>query len=419
MPRAFDRSGAGGKCSYPCKNFTPPSLLFPGINYTAQCTFISGRIDMASPLVFLHRVLGFAAARRGRTLSDESPQHNGERFSNVTPRPVEGLGKTLGIAWNMLVNKPRNTVPTGALPIDSLTREQLDAAPDRSLYRLGHSTLLLKLRGEFWLTDPVFAERASPFRRVGPKRFHAPPIALEDLPPLRGVILSHDHYDHLDRDTVLALAATTGVFVTTLGVGDRLIEWGIDATKVRQLDWWQSIDIDGLTLTATPAQHFSGRSLFDGNSTLWASWVIVADDLRVFFSGDTGYFNGFRTIGERLGPFDVTLIETGAYDPQWPYVHMQPEETVQAHIDLRGRTLIPIHNGTFDLAMHRWQEPFERVTALAMVRGVELATPRMGERLDLNEPHRGERWWRTVDDAEKAPAAKPRRWQLCASQTTK
>jgi len=374
---------------------------------------------MASPLVSLHRVLGFAAARRGRTLSGESPQHNGERFSNVAPRPVEGFGKTLGIAWNILVNKPRNTVPTGTLPVDSLTREQLDAAPDRSLYRLGHSTLLLKLRGEFWLTDPVFAERASPFRRVGPKRFHAPPIAREALPPLRGVILSHDHYDHLDRDTVLALAATTGVFVTTLGVGDRLIEWGIDAKKVRQLDWWQSIDIDGLTLTATPAQHFSGRSLFDGNSTLWASWVIVDDDLRVFFSGDTGYFDGFRTIGERLGPFDVTLIETGAYDPQWPYVHMQPEETVQAHIDLRGRTLIPIHNGTFDLAMHRWQEPFERVTALAMVRGIELSTPRMGERLNLNEPQRGERWWRTVDESVKAPATKARWWQPCASQPTK
>ena len=263
---------------------------------------------MASPLVLIHRILGFAAARRGRTLSGGSPQHNGERFSNVAPRPVEGLGKTLGIAWNMLFNKPRNTVPAGALPVDSLTRAELDAAPDRSLYRLGHSTLLLKLRGEFWLTDPVFAERASPFRRVGPKRFHAPPISLEDLPPLRGVILSHDHYDHLDRDTVLALAATTDVFVTTLGVGDRLIEWGIDAKKVRQLDWWQSVDVTGLTLTATPAQHFSGRSLFDGNSTLWASWVIVDDDLRVFFSGDTGYFDGFRTIGERLGPFDVTLI---------------------------------------------------------------------------------------------------------------
>ncbi|PCE30753.1 MBL fold metallo-hydrolase [Burkholderia ubonensis] len=366
---------------------------------------------------FVHRTLGFTAAQRGRISSAGSRQHDGERFRNDAPRPVEGVGKMLRIMWNMLVNKPRGAVPAGALPVDTLTRAQLDAAPDRSLYRLGHSTLLFKLRGQFWLTDPVFAERASPFRRLGPKRFHAPPIALADLPPLRGVILSHDHYDHLDRDTVLALAATTGVFLTPLGVGDRLIEWGIDAAKVRQLDWWQSAEIDGLALTATPAQHFSGRSLFDGNSTLWASWVIVDDDLRVFFSGDTGYFDGFRTIGERLGPFDVTLIETGAYDAQWPYVHMQPEETVQAHVDLRGRWLVPIHNGTFDLAMHRWQEPFERVTALAAARGVELSTPRMGERLALAAPHRGERWWRSVD--EKVEATKPPRLALCASRAAK
>jgi L-ascorbate metabolism protein UlaG (beta-lactamase superfamily) len=146
--------------------------------------------------------------------------------------------------------------------------------------------------------------------------------------------------------------------------------------------------------------------------------VIVDDDLRVFFSGDTGYFDGFKTIGERFGPFDVTFIETGAYDPQWPYVHMQPEETVQAHLDLRGRRLMPIHNGTFDLAMHRWQEPFERITALALTRGVALSTPRMGERLDLNQPHRGEAWWRTVAAPAKAPT-KARRWQLCASQATK
>jgi L-ascorbate metabolism protein UlaG (beta-lactamase superfamily) len=181
---------------------------------------------------------------------------------------------------------------------------------------------------------------------------------------------------------------------------------------VRQLDWWQSARVGELLFTATPAQHFSGRSLFDGNSTLWASWVIVDDELRVFFSGDTGYFDGFRTIGERLGPFDVTLIETGAYDAQWPYVHMQPEETVQAHIDLHGRWLAPIHNGTFDLAMHPWQEPFERVTGLALARGVAVATPRMGERLDLEAPQRGERWWREVADAPK-PASS---WRMCASR---
>ena len=370
---------------------------------------------MTSPFATLSRTLGLTAAQRGRELSRTSPQHDGERFRNVRPRPAEGFGKSLKIMWNMIFHKPGGTVPAGVMPVEPLTRAQLEAAPDRSVYRLGHSTLLLKLRGHFWLTDPVFAERASPFRNLGPKRFHAPPIALADLPPLRGVILSHDHYDHLDRETVLALAATTGVFLTPLGVGDRLIEWGIDAAKVRQFDWWQGTSVEGVEFTATPAQHFSGRSLFDGNSTLWASWVIADADLRVFFSGDTGYFDGFRTIGERLGPFDATFIETGAYDPQWPYVHMQPEETVQAHVDLRGEWLVPIHNGTFDLAMHRWQDPFERVTGLALARGVTLSTPCIGERLDLAEPHRGDRWWREV--AESAENTRrpwsARRWFAC------
>ncbi|MBN3726287.1 MBL fold metallo-hydrolase [Burkholderia sp. Ac-20379] len=373
---------------------------------------------MTSLPAWFSRTLGFAAARRGRATSAGSPQHDGERFRNVRPRPAEGIGKMLSIAWNMLVNKPGGTAPAGALPLDPLTREALDAAPDRSLYRLGHSTLLLKLRGRFWLTDPVFAERASPFRNMGPKRFHAPPIALADLPPLAGVILSHDHYDHLDRDTVLALAATTEMFLTPLGVGDRLIEWGIDAAKVRQFDWWQGTERHGVAFTATPAQHFSGRSLFDGDSTLWASWTIVDGDLRVFFSGDTGYFDGFREIGERYGPFDVTLLETGAYDAQWPYVHMQPEQTVQAHQDLRGRWLMPVHNGTFDLAMHRWQDPFERVFGLTAARGIPLATPRMGERLDLAAPHRGERWWRNVTEAVAAEPVRSRRWRCRGAGTS-
>jgi L-ascorbate metabolism protein UlaG (beta-lactamase superfamily) len=329
------------------------------------------------------------------------------------PKPADGLVKTLGIIWNVLLHKPSNTVPKAALPVAALTRAQLEAAPDRSLFRLGHSTMLIKLRGGFWITDPVFAERASPVQWMGPKRFHAPPIALEDLPPLRGVILSHDHYDHLDRDTVMQLAKTTGVFLTPLGVGDRLIAWGVDADKVRQFDWWQGTTIDGVQFTATPAQHFSGRGLFDGNKTLWASWVIVddatnaaanEDALRLFFSGDTGYFAGFKEIGRRFGPFDVTMLETGAYDPQWPYVHMQPEQTVQAHQDLRGRWLLPVHNGTFDLAMHGWQEPFERVVALSAEREIALTTPRMGERLDLSAPHAATPWWREAEAGNMSAA---------------
>jgi len=315
-----------------------------------------------------------------------------------------GFLKTFRIFWDFTFNKPENTVPPGPTPVVQLSRADLEAAPDRSLFRLGHSTLLMKLRDGFWITDPVFAERASPVQWAGPKRFHAPPIALEDLPPLRGVILSHDHYDHLDRKAIERLADRADVFLTPLGVGDRLVAWGVPPSKVRQFDWWQGTTIGGLQFTATPAQHFSGRGLFDADRTLWASWVIIDGDLRLFFSGDGGYFGGFAEIGRRFGPFDVTMIETGAYDPRWAYVHMQPQETVQAHLDLRGRVLLPVHNGTFDLAMHTWDDPFERVSGLAAELGVALSTPRMGERVDLIAPKPTTEWWRTVEPvAQPAP----------------
>ena len=324
----------------------------------------------------------------------ESPQQRDGRFHNAAPRPPMGLWQTLKVSWSFFFAKPAGTAPDQPIPVQALTRAALEAAPDRSLYRLGHSTVLLKLRGRYWLTDPVFSERASPVQWAGPARFHAPPIAIDDLPPIAGVILSHNHYDHLDHHAVRQLAAKTGRFIAPLGVGDQLIAWGIAADKVEQLDWWQSTTVDGLRLTATPAQHFSGRGLADEDKSLWASWVIQDGALRVFFSGDTGYFDGFKAIGEAYGPFDLTLMETGAYDKRWAFVHMQPEETLQAHQDLRGRWLLPIHNGTFDLALHRWQEPFERITALAAAQGVALTTPEMGMRVDMDAPHAGSAWWR-------------------------
>ncbi|MEX1827473.1 MBL fold metallo-hydrolase [Luteibacter sp. CQ10] len=324
----------------------------------------------------------------------DSPQYRDGRFHNPVPRPSMGFWKGFKLTLSFFFAKPKGTVPDRPIPVRPLTRAHLDAAPDRSLYRLGHSTVLVKLRGQFWLTDPVFSERASPVQWAGPARFHAAPITLDELPPLAGVILSHNHYDHLDRDAVTRLATKTGRFIAPLGVGDQLVAWGIDPDKVEQRDWWQSIDLEGLRLTATPAQHFSGRGLNDGDSSLWASWVIQDGDFRLFFSGDSGYFDGFKAIGKAFGPFDVTLMETGAYDPRWAFVHMQPEETLQAHLDLRGRWLLPIHNGTFDLAMHVWQEPFERIASLAAQQGVSLATPEMGEWLDLNAPHAGTAWWR-------------------------
>ncbi|MCC3254082.1 MBL fold metallo-hydrolase [Xanthomonas campestris] len=325
-----------------------------------------------------------------------SPQFRNGRFRNAQPTLTTSLrlGEQLRLLWTFFFDKPRDTVPSTPPPVLPLTRAQLLAAPDRSLYRLGHSTVLLKLAGGFWLTDPVFAKRASPFSFAGPKRFHAPPIALADLPPLAGVILSHNHYDHLDRATIRALADRVGVFVAPLGVGDLLVRWGVDPAKVRQLDWWDSLNVDGVQLTAPPSQHFSGRGLFDSGRSLWCSWVIQHEELRVFFSGDGGYAPHFKTIGEQLGPFDVALIENGAYDQQWPHVHMQPEQSLQAYLDVGGQTLLPIHNGTFDLAMHAWQEPLDRIVALADSAGVALVTPCMGERVDLQAPANRVRWWR-------------------------
>ena len=336
-----------------------------------------------------------------------SPQFRDGKFRNVAPRRPTGFLKTVALMWRIFTQKPDTTVPRAPIPVTPLDAVSLAAAPDASLFRLGHSTLLLKLGGEFWLTDPVFSERASPVQWAGPKRFHAPPLGIAGLPPIKGVILSHDHYDHLDHAAILALAPKVEMFVAPLGVGDRLIEWGIDPAKVRQLDWWEQTTVAGVRLVATPAQHFSGRGLRDGNSTLWASWVILADGLRLFFSGDTGYHADFKTIGERLGPFDVTMLETGAYDAQWPEVHMQPEETLQAHLDLRGRWLMPVHNGTFDLAMHAWHEPFDRIHALAEANGVALATPGMGERLSLAQPQAGRRWWDEPAAASAPVAAEP------------
>jgi L-ascorbate metabolism protein UlaG (beta-lactamase superfamily) len=326
----------------------------------------------------------------------ESPQFANGGFHNPARRHRMGFWKGLGLLWRFAFNKPPLTVPPQPVPVQALAQADLLTAPDMSLWRLGHSTMLLKLGGQFWLTDPVFAERASPLQFIGPKRFHAPPLGIDALPAITGVILSHDHYDHLDRAAILQLAPKVQHFITPLGVGDRLVAWGIPAAKVQQFDWWQGTTVAGLRLVATPAQHFSGRSLSDGNRTLWASWVLVHGDTRIFFSGDSGYFDGFKKIGERFGPFDLTMVETGAYGSQWPDVHMQPEESLQAHIDLQGRHMMPIHNGTFDLALHAWTEPFERISSLAAEAQVPIVAPVMGERLDLQAPALSQQWWRNV-----------------------
>lgn len=295
--------------------------------------------------------------------------------------------------WN---NENQHKTPALSIPVLPLSADELQNEQQDAVFRLGHSSILMRLNGEFVLADPVFSERAFMVQWMGPQRFHPTPISLEELPNIKAVIISHDHYDHLDKDAIVQLNNKVEYFVTPLKVGDHLRDWGVPDNKIVELDWWQEFNTAGIRLIATPAQHFSGRSLTDRDHTLWASWVIQSSKSNLFFSGDTGYFKGFKEIGEKYGPFDITMIETGAYNELWSDIHMMPEQSVQAHIDLKGKQMLPIHNGTFDLSLHNWFEPFERVATAADEQWVDLLTPKFGEAVYPKTENATLAWWKEL-----------------------
>lgn len=288
--------------------------------------------------------------------------------------------------------------PSDAVPIVRLAADSFSVPPDSGLRItwLGHSTVLIEVDGKRVLTDPVWGERASPLSFAGPKRFHDPPLALDDLPPLDAVLISHDHYDHLDEPTMRALIERVPTFFVPLGVGAHLEYWGARPEQLVELDWWERKRIGDVEIVSAPARHFSGRSLSDRNATLWTAWAVLGPEHRVFFSGDTAMFPGFSEIGRRLGPFDATLIEVGAYSPLWADAHLGPEQAVAAHRDLRGEHMIPVHWGTFNLAFHAWTEPAERLTVAAREAGVTVSIPRPGESIEPTATTKLARWWPEV-----------------------
>jgi L-ascorbate metabolism protein UlaG (beta-lactamase superfamily) len=290
----------------------------------------------------------------------------------------------------------RSRRPRAPLPVESPLAGW--AAPVSSsglrMTWLGHSTVLVEQDGKRILTDPVFGERASPLSFAGPKRFHRVPATIDELPPLDAILLSHDHFDHLCAPSMRELAKKHVPIVTSLGVGARLETIGFDPKTIIELDWWETHTLPGgeLAFTATPAQHFSGRSIGDRNDTLWSSWVVETDRHRVFFSGDTGLTSEFEEIGARFGSFDVIMLEIGAFHPAWGEIHLGPENALRAFEMLGGGTLLPVHWGTFDLALHPWDEPAE--TLLRLAEGKRVLTPRLGTPFEPSQLAGPSPWWR-------------------------
>jgi L-ascorbate metabolism protein UlaG (beta-lactamase superfamily) len=335
--------------------------------------------------------LGGRATGARRQRMRRSPEWQGSHFEN--PQPI--VNDTWGALASLFKPNP-NVVPQSppsTIPVEPERFASLPLSGLRVTW-LGHSTILLEIDGHRFLTDPVWSERVGPVDFAGPKRFFPPLLAIRDLPPLDAVVLSHDHYDHLDYATIVALKDRNLTFVAPLGVGAHLERWGVPARQIVELDWWDSRAFGDLTLWAVPARHASGRALLlDDGAKLWAGYAFSGARHRVYYSGDTGLFPGMQTIGERLGPFDLTMIEVGQYDQAWPDWHLGPEQAVEAHRRVRGSVMLPVHWGLFALASHGWTEPIERALAAADNAGAVVITPRAGQSVEPTVERPQERWW--------------------------
>jgi L-ascorbate metabolism protein UlaG (beta-lactamase superfamily) len=332
-----------------------------------------------------------SGARRERMLRSEHFRDGG--FVNAQSIDIDLWGSLVGMLHVSPHASPVGLVPTRRLDPRSL---QTPARSGLRITWLGHSTNLIEIDGQRVLTDPSWSERSSPVSWLGPKRWFEPPIALGELPKIDAVVISHDHYDHLDHRTIIAMKDWPTIFVVPLGVGAHLAYWGVPEAKIVELDWWEQTRVGALDIVCTPARHASGRSPFDKDRTLWASYALVSAQHRVYFSGDTGMFPALREIGARLGPFDVTMIETGQYHPAWADWHIGPEQAIRAHQLLRGRVLLPVHWGKLQLAYHGWTEPVERVLAASASAHVSVVVPRPGQSVEPTLAPALERWWPTL-----------------------
>ncbi len=318
------------------------------------------------------------------------------KFLNYTPSPEMNIVKMLPMMWDFLFldndRKPKVDIPTHKIDVSKITNVKKD---ELKITWVGHSSQIINIDGKIILADPVFNNKTV---FMGPSRYNGDVLLnIEELPEIDVVVISHNHYDHLNIETIKSIHPKVKRFITPLMVGAELEKAGVPREKITELNWWDEIEIDEEFMIAfTPTQHFSGRGIFDRDETLWGSYVLQGPKHKVYFSGDSGYFEGFMEIGDKYGPFDITLLECGAYNKKWHYVHMMPEETAQAHLDLKGKILQPMHWGTFDLALHAWYDPIVRVSNAADSFGIKLSTPIVGETITINENLNTDRWWENV-----------------------
>jgi len=305
------------------------------------------------------------------------------------------FSKFIDIGYKYFTTKVENGTPTRPPEIAAINPAELTHFKETRLFWFGHSAFLLQHVGKNILIDPMLGNVPAPISWLGGKRFNETlPIAPDELPKIDYVVLSHDHYDHLDYETIMTIKDKVNLFLTPLGLGNHLIRWGVQKEKIIELNWWDSHSFDEIEFVCTPAQHFSGRKFSNGQETLWSSWVIQSDSLSLFFSGDSGYDIHFKEIGEKYGPFDVSLLECGQYNKMWPDVHMFPKETVQAGVDLNAKKIIPIHWGSFKLALHPWNEPAIEALEEATKRNVSIEIPKIGKAIEIDSSKVAtEEWW--------------------------
>lgn len=363
-----------------------------------------GRIGMIVPLV----VAAAVADARAQDWTPETFLPLRDTVEGIWKYPVAsepGPRRSFWEKWRAWNSGSEERIPGSFLPFVRVDTAKAFPRHDGGLHLtwIGHSSVALQIEGVRVLIDPVFTTEVSPVPWIrSVRRFQEEsPLRAQDLSSIDVVLLTHDHYDHMDKDALLALAPRTSKFLAPLGVGARLVGWGVPAGKVRELTWWQEDSMRTpagtvLRLACVPARHFSGRTLTDRNTTLWAGWAIVGGRHRIYHSGDTGYGPHFALIGRRHGPFDVAMVESAQYNDLWPQSHMTPEQAVQAHLDVGARWFMPIHWGAFSLSSHAWNEPAERADSTARSRGVAMLTPRVGETLSISETTATSRWWRNV-----------------------